>query len=252
MSSPMGSEFGSMLRVLRKTAGETLEQVAQSTGLSIAMLSRMERGERLPSPDSVAVLASHFGVPEEELLGAAAANRLENRYGQRGADRAAERIIGRSMARGGYPPTGPEARAYGAFRAMPIGSLFASPARRASHTARPEDVTLTPPPPASAAPAPAPHVSLRADLHEQTPYMGAAEEAAEAVEVATRAALHARRKIAEAIGDDDTEGMLELIRALEELGALAVFELARIRDGAPDERIRLEAERALGHLDHFR
>jgi|GEM_PF-1980402 len=250
MGSPMGSEFGSLLRVLRKSAGETLEQVAQSTGLSIAMLSRMERGERLPSPDSVAVLAAHFGVPEEELLGAAAANRLENRYGQRGADRAAERIIGRSMARGGYPLDAPEERAYGAFRARPIGELFASPARRSSHVARAEHVDAAPPPPASMASVA--NVSVRADLHEQGPYSGAAEEAAEAVEVATRAALHARRKIAQAIGDDDTEGMLDLIRALEELGALAVFELARIRDGASGERVRLEAERALGHLDHFR
>lgn len=250
MGSPAGSEFGSLLRVLRKSAGETLEQVAQSTGLSIAMLSRMERGERLPSPDSVAVLAAHFGVPEEELLGAAAANRLENRYGKRGADRAAERIIGRSMARGGYPLDAPEEREYGAFRAMPIHALFASPVHRTSRTADDVDATFAPPPPAAAASVAS---SLPpAEMPAPAPFTGAAEEAAEAVEVATRAALHARRKIAQAIGDDDTEGMMELIRALEELGALAVFELARIRDGASNERIRLEADRALGHLDHFR
>ena len=43
-------DFGLRLRQLRHDRRETLEQVSEATGLSVAMLSRVERGERLPSP----------------------------------------------------------------------------------------------------------------------------------------------------------------------------------------------------------
>ncbi len=84
--------FGEVLRRLRHDRGETLEQVSEATGLSVAMLSRVERGERLPSPDSVEILAGHFGLPVEYLMSETIANRMLNLYGQKSSSLAAERM----------------------------------------------------------------------------------------------------------------------------------------------------------------
>lgn len=75
-------DFGQWLRRLRHERGETLEDVSAATGLSVAMLSRVERGERLPSPESVESLARHFGLPADELLSETIAHKVMNRYGR--------------------------------------------------------------------------------------------------------------------------------------------------------------------------
>ncbi len=85
-------DFGRKLRVLRHERAETLEDVSAATGLSVAMLSRVERGERLPSPDSVEALARHFGLPAEELMSETIASKMMNRYGREWSNRAAARM----------------------------------------------------------------------------------------------------------------------------------------------------------------
>lgn len=85
-------DFGRKLRVLRHERAETLEDVSAATGLSVAMLSRVERGERLPSPDSVEALAHHFGLPAEELMSETIASKMMNSYGREWSNRAAERM----------------------------------------------------------------------------------------------------------------------------------------------------------------
>ena len=85
-------DIGAQLRELRHARQETLEEVSAATGLSVAMLSRIERGERLPSPESVEALAAHFGLALDELMGRTIASRMLNRYGREGASRAAERL----------------------------------------------------------------------------------------------------------------------------------------------------------------
>ena len=84
--------FGYVLRKLRHSRDETLEQVSEATGLSVAMLSRVERGERLPSPDSVEALARHFEIPVDYLMSETIANRMVNRYGEESSSRAAEHL----------------------------------------------------------------------------------------------------------------------------------------------------------------
>jgi transcriptional regulator with XRE-family HTH domain len=84
--------LGERLRYLRHRRGETLEQVSEATGLSVAMLSRIERGERLPSPESTEALAAHFGLSPDDLLGDAIATRMLNRYGQASLNLAAQRL----------------------------------------------------------------------------------------------------------------------------------------------------------------
>ncbi|MDO8848940.1 MAG: helix-turn-helix transcriptional regulator [Coriobacteriia bacterium] len=145
-------DFGRKLRVLRHERAETLEDVSAATGLSVAMLSRVERGERLPSPDSVESLARHFGLPAEELMSETIASKMMNRYGRESSSKAAARMQSddRTMAsmspREAYPETmasapAPRAsasarlpmRAAGmAFIAQPIEALFSEDAARDS------------------------------------------------------------------------------------------------------------------------
>lgn len=77
----MYSDLGDTLRTLRLSRGETLTDVADATGVSVAMLSRLERGQRSPSPETLGMVARHFGLPAEEMLGEAIAERMCDRYG---------------------------------------------------------------------------------------------------------------------------------------------------------------------------
>lgn len=88
----MESDFGERLRALRTARGETLEAVSKATGLSIAMLSRIERGERAPSPTAAESLASHFGLSPDEVIEEAVANKVRDRWGAARAERIGERM----------------------------------------------------------------------------------------------------------------------------------------------------------------
>ncbi len=100
-------DFGNILRQLRRSRDETLEQVSEATGLSVAMLSRIERGERLPSPESVEALAKHFGLSADYLMSETIAHRLVNRYGEESASRTAEHMTREQ------PEAGASGRAHG-------------------------------------------------------------------------------------------------------------------------------------------
>lgn len=56
------------LRHWRRELGYSLEEVADLVGLSIAMLSRVERGERQLSPAARVAVARRLGVPIRELF----------------------------------------------------------------------------------------------------------------------------------------------------------------------------------------
>lgn len=120
-------DVGARLRLLRKQRGETLEQVADATGLSIAMLSRVERGERLPSPDTAEALAAYFGLPPEELLGETIANQMIGRYGGSRASAAADHV---RRALSEDPGVGAP-KAYGnVFHEMPIENMIQADSER--------------------------------------------------------------------------------------------------------------------------
>ena len=63
----MNETLGTVLRRLRHERGLTLEEVAEATGISVAMLSRAEREQRVPSTEIVAALSDYYGVPPEVL-----------------------------------------------------------------------------------------------------------------------------------------------------------------------------------------
>ncbi|GAA1979985.1 helix-turn-helix domain-containing protein [Kitasatospora viridis] len=63
---------GPRLRDLRRKHGTTLAKLAETTGISISTLSRLESGERKPTLELLLPLARAHQVPLDELVGAPA------------------------------------------------------------------------------------------------------------------------------------------------------------------------------------
>jgi transcriptional regulator with XRE-family HTH domain len=63
------TEFPYRLRELRENRRVSRRVLAELCGLSKNMVSRYERGERVPSIDEAAVLADYFGVTLDDLCG---------------------------------------------------------------------------------------------------------------------------------------------------------------------------------------
>jgi transcriptional regulator with XRE-family HTH domain len=202
-------DLGVRLRELRHQRRETLEQVAEATGLSVAMLSRVERGERLPSPESVEALARHFGLSAEILMSETIANRMFNRYGPESSRHAAERM------RTDEPGT---ARSYGVFREMAIeealGAAAASSPPLASASGRAPDRTRRPPRPHRDAWVAA-SVGLTAEsVPSRRPEFDALADAARVAEVALMSAMSAAER---AMASGDPQQIAEAERVVARL-----------------------------------
>jgi transcriptional regulator with XRE-family HTH domain len=61
---------GARLRALRQAGGMTLAVLAETTGISVSTLSRLESGSRRPSLELLLPLAAAHRVPLDELVGA--------------------------------------------------------------------------------------------------------------------------------------------------------------------------------------
>ncbi|NKQ58286.1 helix-turn-helix transcriptional regulator [Amycolatopsis sp. K13G38] len=61
---------GPRLRALRKKHNVTLTALAETTGISVSTLSRLESGQRKPSLELLLPLAKAYRVPLDELVGA--------------------------------------------------------------------------------------------------------------------------------------------------------------------------------------
>ena len=75
------SELGRFLRDLRKTNGQTLHQVSQGTDIDSPLISKLERGERLPTEEQIKKLAKHFNISESELKIKATAEKIIKEFG---------------------------------------------------------------------------------------------------------------------------------------------------------------------------
>ncbi|HLG35434.1 MAG TPA: helix-turn-helix transcriptional regulator [Bacteroidia bacterium] len=75
------SEFGQHLRELRKAKEQTLHQVSKGTDIDSPLLSKLERGERLPTQEQIKKLSKHFKVAESELKVMVTAERIIKEYG---------------------------------------------------------------------------------------------------------------------------------------------------------------------------
>src|SRR5690348_4772493 len=63
-------EVGPRLRALRRKSGSTLAALAETTGISVSTLSRLESGQRKATLELLLPLASAHRVPLDELVGA--------------------------------------------------------------------------------------------------------------------------------------------------------------------------------------
>lgn len=255
--------FGAVLRKLRHNRDETLEQVSEATGLSIAMLSRVERGERLPSPDSVEALARHFEIPVDYLMSETIANRMVNRYGEESTRSAAEHMSREPEELGLFAPE-PAAmrdvdaeaaqpvserrqtqRNYGVFKEMDIFAALRSPdaagatpaLQRPAAPAQPD----MPAPPASEGPARSP-----APADEQRPLI---DPATQHVLIAARRSSEAATMLAlREAGSLSLEARVELVNQLAALAGQTADVLRRLAKSDPDQRVREAARRALDRL----
>ncbi len=66
------SGVGPRLKTLRLQRGKTLAELAESTGISVSTLSRLESGQRRPNLELLLPLARAHAVPLDELVGAPA------------------------------------------------------------------------------------------------------------------------------------------------------------------------------------
>jgi transcriptional regulator with XRE-family HTH domain len=63
------SAVGPRLRALRQQRDITLSALAESTGISVSTLSRLESGQRKPTLELLLPLAQAYGVPLDDLAG---------------------------------------------------------------------------------------------------------------------------------------------------------------------------------------
>src|SRR5918998_4478443 len=64
-----GERLGARVKELRRRRGLTLEDLAERAGVSRAMISKVERGEKNPTLVVAAKVAEGLGVTIAELLG---------------------------------------------------------------------------------------------------------------------------------------------------------------------------------------
>ena len=77
----INSELGIYLRELRKEKGQTLHQVSQGTDIDSPLISKIERGERLPTTEQIIKLARYFKISENELKIKATAEKIIKEFG---------------------------------------------------------------------------------------------------------------------------------------------------------------------------
>ena len=66
----VSAALGQRIKALRARSGLTLEQLSQQSGVSRAMLSTIERGEKSPTLPIIVRIAGGFGISLSSLLGA--------------------------------------------------------------------------------------------------------------------------------------------------------------------------------------
>jgi len=74
-------DFGEKLKNLRIDRKETLHIVAMGTNVDMTLLSKFERGERLPTNEQIERLASYFGLDAKQLAVEATAGKILTEYG---------------------------------------------------------------------------------------------------------------------------------------------------------------------------
>lgn len=87
------SKLGLHLRELRKGKGETLHEVSMGTNIDSPMLSKIERGDRMPTLEHLKRLSDHFKVSETELRIMYTAEKIIKEYGANMTTYKAARVV---------------------------------------------------------------------------------------------------------------------------------------------------------------
>jgi transcriptional regulator with XRE-family HTH domain len=74
-------DLGQFLRQLRKERKETLHQVSKGTDIDSPMLSKIERGDRLPTSEQLKRLARFYRVSEASLRVKHTAEKILKEFG---------------------------------------------------------------------------------------------------------------------------------------------------------------------------
>jgi HTH-type transcriptional regulator, competence development regulator len=74
-------KLGQYIKSLRNEQNLTLHQVAKDTDIDMTMLSKIERGERLPTVEQIKKIATFFQHNENELLIKLTAEKIVKDYG---------------------------------------------------------------------------------------------------------------------------------------------------------------------------
>jgi HTH-type transcriptional regulator, competence development regulator len=75
------SDLGLHFRKLRKEKAETLHQLSKGTDIDSPMLSKIERGERMPTLEQLKRLCKYFQVAESDFIIMHTAERIIKEYG---------------------------------------------------------------------------------------------------------------------------------------------------------------------------
>ena len=75
------SDLGQLFRELRTNKGETLHQVSKGTDIDSPMLSKIERGERMPTLEQLKKLCKYFKVSESNLKVMHTAEKIIKEFG---------------------------------------------------------------------------------------------------------------------------------------------------------------------------
>jgi transcriptional regulator with XRE-family HTH domain len=74
-------DFGGKLKAMRRYRNETLHTVAMGTNIDMTLLSKFERGERLPTNEQIERIAGYFSLDQKQLAVEATAGKILSEYG---------------------------------------------------------------------------------------------------------------------------------------------------------------------------
>jgi transcriptional regulator with XRE-family HTH domain len=97
--------LGQYLRVLRKQKNQTLHGVSKETDIDSPLLSKIERGERLPTLEQLKRLSRFYKIPETSLLAKLAAEKIVKDYGISNTTYDAIRIVEEQLVEFGKKPS---------------------------------------------------------------------------------------------------------------------------------------------------
>ena len=75
------SNIGQYLRKLRVEKNKTLHQVSKGTDIDSPLLSKIERGIRLPTAKQIRMLSAYYKIPESDLIIKVTAEKIIKDYG---------------------------------------------------------------------------------------------------------------------------------------------------------------------------